>query len=109
MFIRWYCKIKINRNDLENVIKSFNINYNGYIDYSQYENCINIVLKEKEEIMKLEEENNNIRKKEDNNISNLWTCGIRPEFSYLLPLKGNYNVLEKYNRNIKDIISNYNN
>ena len=102
-------KLKINRNDLENVIKSFNINYNGYIDYSQYENCINIVLKEKEEIMKLEEENNNIRKKEDNNISNLWTCGIRPEFSYLLPLKGNYNVLEKYNGNIKDIISNYNN
>ena len=100
--------LEINKNELDNIVKSFNINYNGFINYSQYKTCINIVLKEKEEILKLEYNNSIGIKEANNNISNLWEYGVRPDYSYLLPIKGNSNVLEKYNRNIKDIISNYN-
>ena len=102
--------LKINRYDLDNIIKSLDINYNGIIDYTQYEYCINQVLKEKEEIMKLEYNNINYKSEEDknNNITNIWSLGIIPENYYLLPIKGNYNVLEKFNRNIKDIINIYN-
>ena len=102
-------KLKINRNDIENIIKSFDVNYNGTINYLQYEECINQVLKEKEEIMKLELESiNYLKNEEDNNITNMWESGIRPYNFYLLPVKGNTVALEKINRNIKDMISNFN-
>ena len=78
-------KLKINRYDLDNIIKTFDINCNGNISFTQYEYCINQVLKEKEGIMKLEYNNNiNFKKEEgkDNNITNIWSLGIIPENYY---------------------------
>ena len=98
---------KINLNYLDNIIKSLDINCNGIIEYSQYLDCINQVLKNKEDIQNLIINNNN-QNEDNNDISNMWQCGIRPSNYYLLPVKGNYNILEKKNRNIKEILSNLN-
>ena len=95
---------KINLNYLDNIIKSLDINNNGIIEYWQYEDCINQVLKKKEELNNIEY--NNDQNEYINNISNMWLYGIRPNDYYLLPIKGNYNILEKVNKNIKEIISN---
>ncbi len=97
---------KINLNDLHNIIKSFDVNFNGIIVYWQYEECINQVLKDKETIMNLECPN--YHNENNNDISNMWVYGVRPYNYYILPYKGNYNVLSKLNKNIGEIISNYN-
>ena len=98
---------KININDLDNIIKSFDINYNKTITYSQFEECINQVLKHKQEIINLQNTEKNFEVL-DNTINNMWDYGIRPYNYYLLPIKGNFSVLEKLNKKIKDIISHCN-
>ena len=81
---------KLNSNNINNIITSFDVNNNGIIEYYQYENCINQILKPK------------------NNKNNIWKCGIRSTNYYVLPIKGNYTILSNYNTKINDFISNYN-
>ena len=93
-------------NDINNIINSLDINHIGTLDYSEYEIIINIVNKEKESIKNLEYPNNIlIEQKEENNdkieINNMWDCGIRPSYYYLLPIKGNDKILSKLNKNIQ--------
>ena len=95
-------KLNISIDDINNIINSLDINHAGIIDNSQYDLIINIVLKEKESIMKLnnlllynEQENDTLK------INNMWECGIRPNYYYLLPLKGNDKILSKLNKNIQ--------
>ena len=48
--------------------------------------------------------NNNIIINDDKKIviNNLYECGLRPDDYYLLPLKGNSNILNKLNKKIKE-------
>ena len=78
-------KLNINIDDINNIINALDLNHTGIIDNSHYESIINIIIKEKESIIKLNcpiIQNDEDRKKE---INNLWDCGIRPNYYYLLP------------------------
>ena len=105
-----FSKGKYKKKNIDNIIKALDINSNGIIEYTQYEDCINKVLKEKEEFLNFEYNNNlsDISNKENNNISNMWKCGIRTNNYFLLPYKGNNNILSKLNKNIINIVSNNN-
>ena len=95
-------KLNINIDDINNIINALDLNHTGIIDNSHYESIINIIIKEKESIIKLNcpiIQNDEDRKKE---INNLWDCGIRPNYYYLLPLKGNEKILSKLNKDIKN-------
>ena len=94
-------KLNINIDDINNIINALDINHKGIIDNSYYEIIINIVMKEKESIIKL---NNPFMKNEEDEkkeINNLWDCGLRPNYYYLLPLKGNDKILWKLNKSIQ--------
>ena len=100
-------KGKINIKDLDNAIKSFDINFNGFISYSQYDECINQVLKNKQDLKNLQDNEQNFKIEDDTN-NNMWISGIKPYNYYLLPIKGNYAALDKLNKNIKELISDFN-
>ena len=106
--------LKMKLDDAENIIKSFDIDNNGIIEYDQYHKYINKIMKEKEEIMNLDlpsslnETKDKDKDKDDNSVSNMWLRGIKPSNYNSLPYKGNYNALMKINDKINDIISNFN-
>ena len=97
-------ELNTNIDDINNIINSLDINQTGILDNTQYEIIINIIIKEKESLAKLNYYPNNNDLIENNNnseIKNLWECGIRPNYYYLLPFKGNEKILSKLNKNIK--------
>ena len=91
--------------DINNIINALNLNHSGIISNRQYLFILEIIFKEKESM-----ENLNypylIQQKEEHNeklkINNLWDCGLRPSYYYLLPIKGNEKVLDKLNKNIQE-------
>ena len=100
--------LKMKIDDVEEIIKSLDINNNGIIEYNQYHKYINKIMKEKEEIMNLDLPVSLNEPKNDNSVSNMWLSGIKPSYYYLLPYIGNHNILTKINDNINDIISDFN-
>ena len=102
--------LKMKLDDAENIIKSFDIDNNGIIEYDLYHKYINKIMKEKEEIMNLDlpPSLNETKDKDANSVSNMWLKGIKPSNYYSLPYKGNYDELMKINDKINDIISDFN-
>ena len=102
--------LKMKLDDAENIIKSFDIDNNGIIEYDLYHKYINKIMKEKEEIMNLDlpPSLNETKDKDANSVSNMWLKGIKPSNYYSLPYKGNYDALMKINDKINDIISDFN-
>ena len=83
---------KVNINDVDNIIKSFNINQSNIITREQYENLINYMNENS-----LNNKKNNLLKQMNNNINT--------NNYFLLPVKGNMKILQKYQREIDRIIS----
>ena len=82
----------VNINDVDNIIKSFNINQSNIITREQYENLINYMNENS-----LNNKKNNLLKQMNNNINT--------NNYFLLPVKGNMKILKKYQREIDRIIS----
>ena len=97
-------KINLKKDENNDVINSFDINHNGIINFSQYKVIIDTILKERKDFNDLNIANNNIIINDDKKIviNNLYECGLRPDDYYLLPLKGNSNILNKLNKKIKE-------
>ena len=97
---------KLNSDEMTQIMNALDINNTGLIEINQYEIIINQIqdiknkieskLKSKESLSnKLE----NIYSKE---IINIWSKGVKSPYYHLLPTKGNYEVLEKVNKDIKN-------
>ena len=105
-------QLNINIDDINNIINALDINQEGVLDNNQYETIINIIMKEKESLAKLNYfPNNDLIDNNKSEIKNMWECGLRPNYYYLLPFKGNEKILSKLNKNIKSkkLLKNNNN
>ena len=95
---------KLNSDEIQYIINALDINKTGLIEVNQYEIIINSI----------EDIKNNIKKKMENDlygngkgnekIINMWSKGIKSDYYHLLPAKGNYDILENINQDIKNNI-----
>ena len=102
--MRLFPKDKIKSEELEEIINSLDINKTGFIEKNQYEIIINSIKDIKDEIESKIEDGINENREGKEKIINMWSKGIKLNYYYLLPAKGNYDVLEKINQNIKNNI-----
>ena len=102
--IRLFQKDKIKSEEIEEIINSLDINKTGLIEKNQYEIIINSIKDIKDEIQTKIEKGINEKKGGKEKIINMWSKGIKLNYYYLLPVKGNYDVLQKINQNIKNNI-----
>ena len=84
---------RISNDEAESIMNSLDINKNRLLEINQYENIINQVLKYKKNFRIMN--NNFINNNEGVNIKNIWARGIKSINYHLLPVKGNFQVLEK--------------
>jgi len=77
------------------------------IEYNRYEIIVNQIKDTKDKIkQKLENEEsisiqNKIEEKYNEKIKNMWSRGVKSPYYHLLPVKGNYEVLQQINKDIK--------
>ena len=102
--MRLFPKDKIKSEELEEIINTLDINKTGFIEKNQYEIIINSIKDIKDEIESKIEDGINENREGKEKIINMWSKGIKLNYYYLLPAKGNYDVLEKINQNIKNNI-----
>ena len=95
---------KLTTKEMQQIINSLDINKTGLIEINQYEIIINIIQDIKDKIeSKIENGITNIGNNKEK-IINLWSKGIKKSYYHLLPAKGNYEILEKINQDIKNNI-----
>ena len=101
--LRFFPSGKLSTEEMQNIITSLDINNTGLIEINQYEIIINTIQNLKKEINL--KENERIGKKGLNEkIINIWSKGIKSNYYNLLPAKGNYEILNKINQDIKNNI-----
>ena len=101
--LRFFPSGKLSTEEMQNIITSLDINNTGLIEINQYEIIINTIQNLKKEINL--KENERIGKKGLNEkIINIWSKGIKSNYYNLLPAKGNYEILNKINKDIKNNI-----
>ena len=102
--IRIFPKDKIKPEEMEEIINSLDINKTGLIEINQYNIIMNSINDIKDAIRtKIENGMDEIRGGKEK-IINMWSQGIKSKYYYLLPAKGNYDVLEKITQIIKNNI-----
>ena len=93
---------KLKTEEIQEIRDSLDINKTGLIDKNQYEIIINTIQDIKDKIKtKIE---SGIDENREEKIINMWSKGIKSSYYYLLPAKGNYDVLERINQDIKNNI-----
>jgi len=98
---------KLSSDELKELINSLDINDTGLIEYNQYEIILNQIKDTKDNIKnKLETQesismNNQLEETFNEKIINMWSRGVKSPYYHLLPVKGNYEVLLKINKEIK--------
>ena len=98
---------KLSSDEMKELISSLDINGTGVIEYNQYEIVLNQIKDTKDKIKhKLENEasismHNKLEEKSNEKIINMWSRGVKSPYYHLLPVKGNYEVLQQINKNIK--------
>ena len=90
--------------EMQQIINSLDINQTGLIEINQYEIIINIIQDIKDEIKTKIENGIKLNGVNSEKIINMWSRGIKSSYYHLLPAKGNYEVLEKINQDIKNNI-----
>ena len=90
--------------EMQQIINSLDINQTGLIEINQYEIIINIIQDIKDEIKTKIENGIKLNGVNNEKIINMWSRGIKLSYYHLLPAKGNYEVLEKINQDIKNNI-----
>ena len=93
---------KLKTEEIQEIRDSLDINKTGLIEKNQYEIIINTIQDIKDKIKtKIE---SGIDENREEKIINMWSKGIKSSYYYLLPAKGNYDVLERINQDIKNNI-----
>ena len=99
---------KINSEEIKYIIDSLDINNTGLIEINQYEIIINQIQDIKTQIKSKEKsfDTIDIYSKLDGTYDqkriNMWSKGVKSPYYHLLPAKGNYEVLEQINQDIKN-------
>ena len=97
---------KLGTNEMSDIMNSLDINNTGLIEINQYEIIINKINDIRNKIKKKIEEQessmyNNFGSTFDKKTINIWSKGVKSPYYHLLPAKGNYEVLEQINQDIK--------
>ena len=98
---------KLSSDEMKELINSLDINDTGLIEYNQYEIILNQIQDTKDKIKyKLEKQEsqsmyNKIEETFNEKIINMWSRGVKSPYYHLLPVKGNYEVLQQINKDIK--------
>ena len=97
---------KFSTNEMTDIMNSLDINNTGLIEINQYEIIINQVQDLKNKINKKIEDQeaskyNNLGIDFGKKTVNIWSKGVKSPYYHLLPAKGNYEVLEQINQDIK--------
>ena len=99
---------KLSTNEMTNIMNSLDINNTGLIEFNQYEIIINQIIDIKNTIKsKVESQesisiNSKLDGAYDQKSFNIWTKGVKSAYYHLLPAKGNYELLEQINQDIKN-------
>ena len=97
---------KLNSDEMTQIINSLDINNTGLIEINQYEIIINQIQDIKNTIESKLESQESLSNKLDDIYSkktvNIWSKGVKSPYYHLLPTKGNYEVLEQVNKDIKN-------
>ena len=98
---------KLSSDEMKELINSLDINDTGLIEYNQYEIILNQIKDTKDKIkQKLESQEsismyNKIEETYNEKIINMWSRGVKSPYYHLLPVKGNYEILQQINKDIK--------
>ena len=84
---------RISNEEADSIMDSFDINKTRLLEINQYENIINQILKDKNKNRIMS--NNFINGNQGVSIKNIWARGIKSTNYHLLPVKGNFQILEK--------------
>ena len=95
---------QLSTEEIKQIINALDINKTGLIEINQYEIIINIIQDIKNKIQNKIEKGIGGYGGNNEKIINLWSKGIKSSYYHLLPAKGNYEVLEKINQDIKNNI-----
>lgn len=99
---------KIKSDEIEYIIDALDINNTGLIEINQYNIIINQIQDIKNQIKSKEQsfDTIDIYSKLDGTYDqkriNMWSKGVKSSYYHLLPAKGNYEVLEQINQDIKN-------
>ena len=102
--LRLFPNGNLSTEEMQNIINSLDINKTGLIEINQYEIIINIIQEIKDQILSKIENGMKENLGTNEKIINLWSKGIKSNYYHLLPAKGNYEVLEQINQDIKNNI-----
>ena len=100
--LRLFHTDKVKTEEIQQIKDSLDINKTGLIEKNQYEIIINTIQDIKDKIKSKIE--SGIEENREEKIINMWSKGIKSSYYYLLPAKGNHDVLEKINQEIKNNI-----
>ena len=90
---------RINQEEANNIMDSFDINKTRLIERNQFFDVINQIQNEKKTLENLSLNNNYVNPPKKN--INLWKKGVKSTNYHLLPVKGNYKVLESLIKEIE--------
>ena len=97
---------KLSSDEMTQIMNALDINNTGLIEINQYEIILNQIIDIKKQInLKLESQESLPNKLEDTYAQktiNIWSKGIKTSYYHLLPTKGNFEVLEQINQDIKN-------
>ena len=102
--LRLFPNGNLSTEEMQNIINSLDINKTGLIEMNQYEIVINIIQDIKDQIQSKIDKGMKENSGNNEKIINLWSKGIKSNYYHLLPAKGNYEVLEQINQDIKNNI-----
>ena len=98
---------RISNDEAESIMNSLDINKNRLLEINQYENIIEQILKFKNKTRIMT--NNFINNNQGVSIKNIWARGVKSTNYHLLPVKGNFQILEKLRKECEKKILLYDN
>ena len=99
---------KLSSNEMTNIMNSLDINNTGLIEINQYEIILNQIIDNKNKMKSRVDSQDSISIYSkidgtyDQRSFNIWSKGLKSPYYHLLPAKGNYEILEQINQDIKN-------
>ena len=98
---------KLSTEEMKELMNSLDINGTGLIEIKQYDIILNQIQDIKDKIRKRFDSRDSLTSisgfgsLSEQKVINMWSKGVKSPYYHLLPAKGNYEVLEQINREIK--------